>query len=113
MTDDVKQQYGWLAAKFEKRQLPLEVCKGPASWPKRYYLGTREEGVPVTRESEQYWRTWKEAERALMSGNWTQRLELSDFSSGNVNSGNGYEVIRPRGRSVPTKLQSRVYKISL
>jgi hypothetical protein len=113
MTDDIKQQYGWLAAKFEKRQLPLQVCKGPASWSKRYYLGTQEEGAPVTRESEQYWRTWKEAESALMSGNWTQRLELSDFSSGNVNSGNGYEAVRPGGRAVSTKLRSRVNKNSL
>jgi hypothetical protein len=76
MPDDVKQQYGWLAAKFEKRQLPLEVCKGPASWPLRYYLGTLEDDAPVTRESQERWPTREKAERALMSGNWTQRLHL-------------------------------------
>jgi hypothetical protein len=76
MIDDVKQQYGWLAAKFGKRQLPLEVCKGPASWSLRYYLGTREDGERVTRESVERWPTREKAERALMSGGWTQRLQL-------------------------------------
>jgi hypothetical protein len=76
MPDDVKQQYGWLAAKFSKRQLPLEVCGGPASYPLRYYLGTQEDGMPFTRESEERWPTREKAERALMSGDWTQRLQL-------------------------------------
>ena len=34
----------WLAAKFGKRQLPLEVCKSAAG----FYLGTTLEGEPFT-----------------------------------------------------------------
>jgi hypothetical protein len=76
MVDDIKQSYGLLAAAFEKRQLALEVCKGPASWSRPYYLGTQEDGAPVTRESVERWPTREKAERALMSGDWTQRLQL-------------------------------------
>jgi hypothetical protein len=70
MPDDVKQLYGWLAAEFGKRQLPLEVCKSAAG----FYVGTREEdGEPFSRESTQYWPTRQEAERALTSRVWSQR----------------------------------------
>ena len=70
MPDDVKQQYGWLAAEFGNRQLALQVCRSAGG----FYLGTREEnGEPFTRESKESWPTRKEAERALMSRDWTQR----------------------------------------
>jgi hypothetical protein len=72
MTDGVKQHYGRLAAEFGKRVLPLQVCRSAAG----FYVGTREGGAPFSRESEEYWRSRTEAERALMSGDWTQRLEL-------------------------------------
>jgi hypothetical protein len=70
MPDDVKQQYGWLAQEFGKRQLPLEVCKSAAG----FYLGTLgENGEPFSRESKEYWPTREKAERALTSRDWTQR----------------------------------------
>jgi hypothetical protein len=72
MTDDIKRGYGLLAAAFGKRQLPLEVCRSAAG----FYLGTREDGVPFSRESEEYWRSRKAADRALRIGDWTQRLQL-------------------------------------
>jgi hypothetical protein len=73
MPDDVKQQYGWLAAEFGKRQLPLQVCRSANG----FYLGTREEdGTPFSRESKEYWPARQEAERALMSRDWTQHPDL-------------------------------------
>jgi hypothetical protein len=69
MEKDVHRQYGWLAETFGKRQLPLEICVSEAG----FYLGTRDEhGEPFSRESD-YWVTREEAERALLTGNWTQR----------------------------------------
>jgi hypothetical protein len=70
MPDDVKQQYGWLAAEFAGRQLPVQVCRSASG----FYIGTREEnGEPVSRESKEYWPTRQEAERALTSRIWSQR----------------------------------------
>lgn len=69
MAKDVQRQYGWLAETFGKRQLPVEVCASEAG----FYLGTRDgNGEPFSRESV-YWVTREEAERALRTGNWTQR----------------------------------------
>jgi hypothetical protein len=73
MTDDVEKQYGWAAAEFAGRRLPLQVCESAEG----FYLGTREEnGEPFTRESKEYWPTRQEANYALTSGDWTQRLYL-------------------------------------
>lgn len=49
--------------------LPLEVLESGAG----FYLGTfcPTEG-PMTRESEEYWRTRDQAQRAMDSGDWTQ-----------------------------------------
>jgi hypothetical protein len=70
MRDDVKQQYGMLAAEFGGRQLPLQVCKSAAG----FYVGTREEnGEPFSRESQEYWPTRQKAERALTLRIWSQR----------------------------------------
>jgi hypothetical protein len=70
MPDDVDQQFGLLAAEFGGRRLPLQVCRSAAG----FYLGTREEnGELFTRESKESWPTRQEAERALMSRDWTQR----------------------------------------
>jgi hypothetical protein len=60
MVDDLKQGYGLLAVEFGQRLLPLEVCRSAAG----FYLGTREDGTPFSRESEQYWSSRKKAERA-------------------------------------------------
>ena len=38
-----------------------------------FYIGTREDGLPFSRESVEYYRSRAGAERALMRGAWTQR----------------------------------------
>ena len=66
-------KHAWLASKFGKRELPLEVCKSAAG----FYLGTTLEGQPFTRESAQYWPKREQAADALHSPTkWTQRLAL-------------------------------------
>ena len=49
--------------------LPVQVMQSAAG----YYLGTTESGLPMTRESAEYWATSQEASGALESGNWTQK----------------------------------------
>jgi hypothetical protein len=73
MSEDTKQQFGWLAEKFGKRQLPLQICESAAG----FYVGTRHENQPFTRESVEYWRTREQANEALLSQDkWTQKLQL-------------------------------------
>jgi hypothetical protein len=56
----------WGGCAFE-----LQVLNSAAG----YYLGTLDElGMPYSRESEDYWRTFEEAEAALESGAWEQKL---------------------------------------
>ena len=65
---------GWLAKEWGGQELPLKVLKSAAG----FYLGTYDEEGPYSRESEEYWRTEKEALAALNHPNqilWTQRLE--------------------------------------
>jgi hypothetical protein len=40
-----------------------------------FYIGTHDDGSPVSRESAEYFLTHDDAQRALESGNWTQREE--------------------------------------
>lgn len=64
--------HGFLARQFGGVDLPLQVCRSAAG----YYLGTlTEEGEPYSRESEEYWRSREEAERALKEDppHWQQR----------------------------------------
>lgn len=56
-------------AKRAGYKLPIKVCK---SWG-GYYIGTNHRGLPISRESVEYYRTEKEAQEALESGKWTQR----------------------------------------
>jgi hypothetical protein len=63
------QQFGYLAEKYCKRALPIQVCKSAAG----FYIGTLEDKLPFSRESVEYWRTRKEAEKALHSNDWTQK----------------------------------------
>lgn len=50
--------------------LPVQVLRSAAG----YYLGTLNEyDLPASRESVEYYNTQGQAERALASGNWTQR----------------------------------------
>jgi hypothetical protein len=62
---------GFLAHRDFGVLLPLCTLKSAAG----YYIGTVHEVYgPVSRESEEYFSTSKEAEEALASGSWTQRL---------------------------------------
>ncbi len=68
--ETTRRQFGWLAAKFGKRQLPLQVCQSAAG----FYLGTKEKDQPFSRESVESWLTREEANEALLSARkWTQR----------------------------------------
>ena len=71
MTD---MKHGALAYQELGEQLPLEVLRSASG----YYLGTQDETGPVSRESEEYWRTEPEAKQALAGGGWTQRQSLID-----------------------------------
>ncbi len=56
------QQYGY--------ELPLEVMRSAAG----FYIGTSEQGMPFSRESQEYFPNHGEAVEALATGKWTQRL---------------------------------------
>lgn len=70
---NVEVRYGKLAMEICGLKLPLQVLHSPAG----YYIGTM--GEPdgyeehISRESE-YWQTRGEAEQALATECWTQRL---------------------------------------
>jgi hypothetical protein len=70
---DNSRKTGYLARTFGGVSLPLEVLPSAAG----YYLGTLDhDGMPYSRESEEYWKTREEAEAALNSPSpqaWTQR----------------------------------------
>jgi len=58
--------FDWSGCAYE-----LQVLKSAAG----YYIGTLDEdGMPYSRESVTYWRTCEEAEAALESGEWEQKL---------------------------------------
>jgi hypothetical protein len=61
-------QYGKLALEG-KRKLPIHVCKSGAG----YYIGTWDHEGPYSRESEEYFTTREAAQKALETGQWTQR----------------------------------------
>lgn len=65
-------KYGYLAEKYCNQVLPLVALDAGY---RSYYVGTysSSEG-PFSRESVEYWDTRDEAEAALLSGNWTQRM---------------------------------------
>ncbi|EIY8646917.1 hypothetical protein ACVN7G_22100 [Escherichia coli] len=48
--------------------LPLEILKSGRG----YYIGTQCSEGPVSRESEEYFKKYEQAERALKNGTWTQ-----------------------------------------
>ena len=51
------------------KALPVQVLESAAG----FYLGTVNEEGPYSRESQEYWRSRKEAEKALETGSWTAR----------------------------------------
>jgi hypothetical protein len=61
---------GHLAMQFVGRDLPLQALESRAG----FYLGTADREGPVTRESVEYFPDREAAERALVKGEWTQRL---------------------------------------
>jgi hypothetical protein len=75
-TEDRSPKAGHLAQVFDGRTLRLQVCRAASGI---FYLGTLEEedGTPYSRESEEYWHTREEAERALSQEppRWRQRLQ--------------------------------------
>lgn len=75
------QQFGKLAAQ-DGYQLPIQVLRSAAG----FYIGTRDEIEPVSRESEEYWKTKPEAEKALTDGTWTQRADPLTHSGTMVTS---------------------------
>lgn len=62
-------QHGMLAMLVGQR-VPLQVLRSAAG----YYIGTFDHEGPVSRESVEYWPHRTQAEDALRSGGWTQRL---------------------------------------
>lgn len=60
---------GKLAKELCGVELPLTVLRSHAG----FYLGMQDKGVPVSRESEEYFANRQSAEAALESGDFTQR----------------------------------------
>lgn len=61
---------GYLALACTGKRLPLEVRHSAAG----HYIGTADEGGPVSRESVEYFRSQHAAESALATGRWQQRI---------------------------------------
>ena len=61
---------GKLARELCWVELPVTVLESRAG----FYLGTQAKGLPVSRESEEYFAERKLAEAALKSGNFIQRM---------------------------------------
>lgn len=61
---------GQLAKELCGVELPVTVLESRAG----FYLGTQDKGIPVSRESEEYFADRKLAEAALKSGKFTQRM---------------------------------------
>jgi hypothetical protein len=64
------EKIGKVAQHYCGVKLPVTVMQSA----KGFYLGTISEGVPISRESTEYFRTHDEATQALESGKWLQRI---------------------------------------
>ena len=62
---------GFLALTYVGKRLPLQVCHSAAG----YFIGTTDENGPVSRESFEYFRSYQDADQALATGCWQQRLD--------------------------------------
>jgi len=60
--------FGFLASQIGKH-LPLTILNSRAG----FYIGTKESGVPCSRESAEYFSSASDADNALRSGVWTQK----------------------------------------
>lgn len=62
--------YGCLALEYCNKRLPLTVLKTTRG----YYIGTENvDGLPCSRESQEYFDEEAKAQKALLTGNWTQK----------------------------------------
>ncbi|GKT25130.1 hypothetical protein [Acidovorax sp. SUPP3334] len=64
-------RHGLLAQEFCGKRLPLQVLRSQRG----HYIGTAGDEGPVSRESNEYFRTEELAQQALQGGNWTQKQE--------------------------------------
>lgn len=77
------EKFGKLAQSTLGEEFKLQVLHSHAG----FYIGTKnEEGAPVSRESEEYYQDEKQANEALISGDWTQRLGILSWGSRNFPS---------------------------
>ncbi|MBO9831205.1 hypothetical protein [Xanthomonas phaseoli] len=60
--------FGQLALAYAGKLLPLQVLHSAAG----HYIGTRDLDGPVSRESNEYFRSEATAQRALERGGWSQ-----------------------------------------
>ena len=60
---------GHLAHQYCGKSLPLEVLQSGAG----FYIGTADDDGPVSRESNEYFRTRPKADAALRTGSWSQK----------------------------------------
>lgn len=61
---------GYLAFVCTGKRLPLQVRQSAAG----HYIGTTDEGEPISRESADYFDSHQDACVALATGHWPQRL---------------------------------------
>ncbi|MGP3790496.1 hypothetical protein [Pseudomonas sp. B392_1p] len=61
---------GYLALAHLGERWPLQVLRSAAG----YYIGTVDQGEPVSREPVEYFPSHHEARHALETGQWQQRL---------------------------------------
>ncbi len=60
---------GVLAKKLSNLELPLDICYNTRG----FYIGTYCDGLPYTRESEEFWPRRELVAEAMQTGDWTQR----------------------------------------
>ncbi|SDC40453.1 hypothetical protein SAMN05192589_102120 [Paracidovorax valerianellae] len=61
-------RFGCLALAYAGKYLPLQVLHSAAG----HYIGTRDAEGPVSRESNEYFRSEAAAQQALERGGWSQ-----------------------------------------
>ena len=62
------QIFGQIALNYGEA-LPIEALDGDQG----FYIGTRKDGLPFSRESAEYFATRAQVQQALATGSWTQR----------------------------------------
>lgn len=62
-------KYGFLAFSVTGKKLPLNVLQSAAG----FYIGTFDEEGAVSRESNEYFRSFESCNYALQNGEWSQK----------------------------------------